>query len=492
MAKIKSFQRNLFITVGGIFILYAICFVFYQYNREKEFRVTMLESRLQANNREVMITLGDSINSYAKLRDYVANHDFKEIRITIIGADGHVISDSRQKDVSKMSNHLGRSEVRKALKRGEGYDMMRESETTNEVYFYYATRFKITADGDEKYIVIRSAMPYSDALNKTLDTDSTYLYFASVITFMLGLVLYHNTKRISNHVNLLRRFAKTAEHEQTLDSELDQKLPDDELGEISHTIISLYWKLRNAEEEKARIKRQLTQNAAHELKTPAASIHGYLETILSNPDLADDKRQHFLERCYAQSDRMCRLLQDMSTLTKLDGKTGNNRLASSAVEVDVKNIIESVIDDTSLELQCRGITPRMLLPDAIKIYGDSALFYSIFRNIIDNTIAYAARADYLQIECREINNVKDKSDGRQYKSYEFVISDNGVGVAFEHQARIFERFYRIEKGRSRKMGGTGLGLAIVKNAVAAHGGVVTAETTAGGGLTIRFTLCSVL
>ncbi len=271
-----------------------------------------------------------------------------------------------------------------------------------------------------------------------------------------------------------------AEEGEELDHELERRLPDDELGDISHTIIMLYWKLRHSEEDKVRIKRQLTQNAAHELKTPAASIHGYLESIIDNPDMPNDKKQHFLERCYAQSERMNKLLLDMSVLTKLDD-IEDRRDTSNFHQVNVEQVIHSVLDDTALQLQDKGITPTLHLPSHLEVIGDQSLIYSIFRNIIDNAITYATGATHLEISCSET-----ETEGRHF--YEFLVSDNGPGVEPQHLDHLFERFYRIDKGRSRKLGGTGLGLAIVKNAVAAHGGTATAQLTPGGGLTIRFTL----
>ena len=273
-----------------------------------------------------------------------------------------------------------------------------------------------------------------------------------------------------------------AEEGEELDHVLERQLPDDELGDISHTIIMLYWKLRHSEEEKVRIKRQLTQNAAHELKTPAASIHGYLESIIDNPDMPNSKKQHFLERCYAQSERMNKLLLDMSVLTKLDEIDDYSSNARHEYrQVDVKQVITNVIDDTDLQLQDKGIELKLQLPQNIEVQGDSSLLYSIFRNLIDNSISYANGATRLVIACREI-----ETEGRHF--YEFNVSDNGQGVEAQHLTHLFERFYRVDKGRSRKLGGTGLGLAIVKNAVAAHGGQATALSTPGGGLTIRFTL----
>ncbi len=474
-AKNKSFQRNLLLSIGGVFLLFAICFSVYQYQREKEYKIDILHSRLQMYNYEMVQTLGeDSLISSQLFRDYVARHQMEGLRVSVIDREGRVVLDSYDTNVDSLGNHLQRTEIQQALHEGNGYDIKRVSQSTHETYFYSATRF-----GN---VIVRAAVPYSAELTRSLQADNTYIYFAGVLTLLLGIVLYYITHRISRHIGYLREFAMKAEEGEELDHELERRLPDDELGDISHTIIMLYWKLRHSEEDKVRIKRQLTQNAAHELKTPAASIHGYLESVLDHPDMPEDKKKHFLERCYAQSERMSKLLLDMSALTKLDEMDDNKSKSRREYRpVNVLQVLQSVIDDTSLQLQDKGITPSLQLPQHVEVLGDQSLIYSIFRNLFDNAIAYATGASRLAIVCNEID-----TEGRHF--YEFLVSDNGPGVEPQHLDHLFERFYRVDKGRSRKLGGTGLGLAIVKNAVAAHGGTATALSTPGGGLTVRFTL----
>jgi len=476
----KSFQKNLFLSIGSIFLLFAICFSMYQYQREKEYKVDILHSRLQMYNYEIIQTLGDSLCIGHKFENYVKAHEINGLRITVLDGQGHVLEDSRKPDVTLFENHLERPEVQQALANGSGFDKRRQSESTNETYFYSATLFKgVSFVGtDTEGAIVRSAIPYSAELTESLQADNTYLYFALALTLSLGLVLYVNTRRVSRHINGLREFAVKAERGEELDHELERYLPDDELGEISHTIITLYWKLRHSEEDKLRFKRQLTQNAAHELKTPNSSIHGYLESILDNPDMPQEKRQHFLERCYAQSERMSKLLSDMAQLTKLDEASYDAAPAmGESQEIDVVPIIRNVFDDTLQQLEEKGLVVEQDLPPRIVVVSRLAepeeALYSLFRNLVDNTIAHAAHATRV---------------GIAYHDGEFTFSDNGVGVAAEHLPFIFERFYRVDKGRSRKLGGTGLGLAIVKNVVVAHGGTVVACPTPGGGLTVKFTL----
>ena len=471
----KSFQKNLLMSIGGVFIIFAVCFSIYQYRREKVYKIDIMHSRLQMYNYEMVQSLGtDSILSDDLFRDYVARHNVEGLRITIVNLKGKVLIDSHETQTDTLGNHLQRTEIQLAISNGNGYDIKRTSKSTHETYFYSATRFGS--------LIVRAAVPYSAELTESLKADNTYIYFAIGLTLLLGVVLYWSTHRIGRHIHYLREFAKKAESGEELDTEIERRLPDDELGDISHTIIMLYWRLRHSEEEKVRIKRQLTQNAAHELKTPAASIHGYLESIIDHPSMPDEKRNYFLERCFTQSERMNKLLIDMSTLTKLD-EMGYDRSAPRQEyhRVNVLTVIQEVIADTFLQLQDKGISVSLDTPHNVEVQGDQTLIYSIFRNLIDNTIVYAVGATSLSVICKE-------TEQNGFHSYEFVISDNGQGVEPHHLTWLFERFYRVDKGRSRKAGGTGLGLAIVKNAVAAHGGTATAENTPGGGLTIRFSL----
>ena len=228
------------------------------------------------------------------------------------------------------------------------------------------------------------------------------------------------------------------------------------------------------EEEQARLKRQLTQNIAHELKTPVSSIQGYLETIVNNENISRDKINTFLERCYAQSNRLSRLLRDISVLTRMDEAA--NMIDMERVDISV--LVGNIINEVSLELEEKHISIVDSLKKGIQIKGNYSLLYSIFRNLMDNAIAYAGTNIQININCfREDENY-----------YYFSFADTGIGVSPEHLNRLFERFYRVDKGRSRKLGGTGLGLAIVKNAVIIHGGNISAKNNQGGGLEFVFTL----
>lgn len=373
----------------------------------------------------------DILHSQLQLNNYhyVEGCGDKSIRVTVIDTLGNVLSDTEEDNVRLMGNHLLREEIQEALHNGTGYAMKRATSLSpegrrgdGEQYFYSATRF-----GDR---IVRSAVPYSAELTSSLEHDYTFVYYTASILALIAIAIYFR-----------HRF-------------------------------------ESSEREKQRIKRQLTENAAHELKTPAATIEGYLETLVSNPSMPEDKRREFLDKCHAQSRRMSRLLSDMSTLTRLDGaQEMANGKASGNNAIDAAVILRQIMEETAASFREQNISAQLITPASLPMVGDASLVYSLFRNIFNNTLAYATDATYFKVVARDTGN-----------RVTFLFIDNGAGVPNEHLPHIFERFYRIDKGRSRRLGGTGLGLAIVKNIALQYGGSAIAQPTPGGGLTIEVVL----
>ena len=230
---------------------------------------------------------------------------------------------------------------------------------------------------------------------------------------------------------------------------------------------------REQAEKEGRMRRELTQNIAHELKTPVASILGYTETILNTPGIDEDTRNQFITRAHMQAQRLTALLQDISILNRMDYAAN----VLTMERVDVSQLFADIVQETALAFESREMTLTNSLPQGIIVRGNPSLLYSIFRNLIDNALNYAGQGAIVKVYAAEETDY-----------WHFVFADNGVGIPPEHLPRIFERFYRIDKGRSRSLGGTGLGLAIVKNAVILHGGTITAKPTKGGGLTFEFSI----
>jgi signal transduction histidine kinase len=228
------------------------------------------------------------------------------------------------------------------------------------------------------------------------------------------------------------------------------------------------------QEQNKLLKRDLTGNIAHELRTPVTGIRGYLETILDNR-LNRGKEREFVSKAYEQIITLSELIRDMTLLSKISESPDTFRFK----QIVLQDIIQKVKSDLDEVLRAKNITIRSAIPRDLRVLGNESLLYSVFRNLIDNVAGHAGES--LSIEIRQYN----KEGNLAY----FSFADNGAGVKNEkHLSRLFERFYRIEEGRTRDTGGSGLGLSIVKNGIAFHGGSISVKNRLGGGLEFLFTL----
>lgn len=467
MRKI-SVGTRLYVSIMAIFLLFAIAFIVFQQVREKQYKIELLNEKLQNYNKQ----LADAMKYMGKtdettLDSYVKTHSLPNLRVTIIDNEGHVTFDNLEKNYNRFTSHANRPEIIEAQKKGSGSSVERNSKTLKQEFFYSATYF------NDSKITIRSALPYNNDLAKSLQTDQHFIWFALTTIIILTLVLWRFLSRLGANITKLKLFASRADHNESLETEDLIAFPDDELGEIAERIIKIYKRLQSTRQEQDKLKRQLTQNIAHELKTPVASIQGYLETILDNPHIDEETKKQFLKHSYAQSQRLTSLLQDISTLNRMDDAPE----IKENVEVNISQMVEDISKETALQLEKHHMSFIINLPENIIVQGNKSLLYSVFRNLTDNAIAYAGYGTTITLDAVEKN-----------KEWSFAFYDNGIGVANEHLSRIFERFYRVDKGRSRKLGGTGLGLAIVKNAVMIHGGTIQAKNLPTGGLRFDFNI----
>ena len=226
--------------------------------------------------------------------------------------------------------------------------------------------------------------------------------------------------------------------------------------------------------QRNKLKKQMTSNIAHELRTPVTSIRGYLETLIACPDMAPEKKQAFIEKAYNQTLRLSELISDMSLLSKMEERS--HKLNKE--EVDLYDIANEVFDEFEEKILEKGNVIENLLEPGTVLIANKTLVYTIIRNLVENSLKYAGDGIKMHIEC--------------YSSIEkfcyLTYYDTGSGVPQDHLERIFERFYRIEEGRTRDVGGSGLGLSIVKNAVKFHGGDIRVINRQWGGLQFFFSL----
>ncbi len=455
-----SFHSRVLLLVLTMSWLLVGTFMVFQYRREKAFKEQLLDCELQMHNRRILddISRGVSIDS-------VIGHigsPLDNLRISLIDNAGNVIFDNNDSTPFPSGDHNSRPEVIEARKSGIGHSVSRYSVSDNCSYFYSAMR------GDDG-IVIRSAAPYTHSLQEVLKADSSILWIMIAFAIVLSLASYVASHKISLSIRRLNLFAEKAEKGERIYN--DEAFPHDELGSIASHIVRLYIQrdeqhreaLRQ-EKDKIRLKKQLTNNINHELKTPVASILVCLELLRDHPEmLSEEKKRELNDRIFANAQRLNSLLKDVAAITRMD--EGEEMIEKAPV--DLAELVNDVVAEEQLRTSM-NITVDM---PQLKINGNRQLLESIFRNLIDNAISYSGGSEIV---------IKADNEGN------FTVSDNGCGVPDEHLPHIFERFYRIDKGRSRAAGGTGLGLSIVRNAVGIHGSDIS--VTNDGGLQFRFRL----
>lgn len=469
-----SYPTRLFLWLLCYSLLMVCGFVSYQYCREKEFKAEELNLRLQLVNERILTDLGEGKSIEETVRSETSQTP--ELRVSLINRNGRVVYDNFAEYTDSI-DHAKRSEIAGASERGAAYTVRRQSESTGQSYFYSATR-------GENGMIVRTAMPYDVSLLKLLEVDYGFLRIMGLIVVLMCVLGYFATGKIGRHISRLSAFADKAEKgEKIYDT---APFPDDELGRISNNIVRLYARLQQAiadrdrehreafrqQQEKERIKKQLTNNINHELKTPVASIDICIDTILAHPEMEAGKRTEFLYRCKASAERLKRLLADVSVITRLD----DGGMAIEMEETRLDRVIADVVAECEPMASAKGIQIECNSIEPTTIRANQDLLSSVFRNLIDNAIAYSG-GNKIDIRCVCMND-----------NLIITVADNGSGVPDEHLPRLFERFYRIDKGRSRSAGGTGLGLAIVKNAVLLHGGSVEVEKLSSGGLIFKIIL----
>ncbi len=244
-------------------------------------------------------------------------------------------------------------------------------------------------------------------------------------------------------------------------------------------IAAFYWKahkkISEAEaRQKTKLKKQMTSNIAHELRTPVTTIRGYLETLIACPDMKPEKKQEFIEKAYNQTIRLSELITDMALISKMEEKSSKFQKE----DIDLFDVSNEVFEEFGERISALNVKVENLLEPDTVLTGNKTLVYTILRNLVENSLKYAGEDFTIHLEC--------------YSSIEkfcyLTYYDTGAGVPNEHLDSIFERFYRIEEGRTRDVGGSGLGLSIVKNAVKFHGGDIRVINRQWGGLQFFFSL----
>lgn len=577
--KHLSYRTKLLLSFTLLFAVFTALLVLFQYNRERQYKRDVLDSRLQSYADVVASMLqdteADSVSFY-KLTHILPS----DLRITVIGRQGKVRFESTHHAVSSMDNHLSRPEVKSASSNGNGSDI-RFSDTEGREYFYFAKSYGS--------FIVRVALPYDATVQDFMKADNVFLWFVLMLFPVVLVLLIYTSDRFGKAITGLRNFMTSADKGLVDYNRLE--FPHSELGDIGRNITQKYKQLEDSNrqialererlmrhfhyfdegiaiftpertsiyanprfmqyvnvlldhptpdisaiwdaemfapaleflkinrggrpiteeapvfrfntqagsntfavqvliysdgsfevalsdvtkaEKNRKLKQQMSNNITHELRTPVASIRGYIETIQECPTLPDERKMYFLGKAHAQVLRLTDLIRDVALITKTE------EAANLMPREDVR--LPQLLADVEEELHEKFVETQMKLftdvPADLVVHGNYALLFAIFRNLMENSLRYAGEGKVIHVNCY---------NATQEFAY-FSVYDTGKGVPEEHLPRLFERFYRVSDGRTRGDGGTGLGLSIVRNAVSFHQGDISVRNRKEGGLEFLFTI----
>ena len=372
-----------------------------------------------------------------------------EVRYTLIDHSGAVLFDSEVAEVSALENHAGRPEVQAAFAAGQGVST-RQSETLDRQTRYFALRL----DGDR---VLRAAVDVPNWLGLLLLILPTLAAVCLPVFGMAAVLSFWLTRR------MVQPITHMAQHLDTIEADV----PYEELIPLAHTVQAD----RQLQADNEAMRREFTANVSHELKTPLTSISGYaelLETRMARPEDVPE----FGRRIHKEAGRMISLVSDILQLSELDGQQRQN---FEPVPVDLAALVRDTAANMTMNARKAYVTLQYTAPDTpLMVQGGRDLLAELAMNLTDNAIRYNRPGGHVQISC-------GTADGCPY----LQVEDNGIGIPQDAQSRVFERFYRVDKSRSKATGGTGLGLAIVKHIAMLHGAKIDLRSTVGTGTTVR-------
>lgn len=474
-----SYQWRLFIPLAALLWTLVISLFYFQVRREKAIRADILRTQLELINARVIKAYSTDMDPtpfMGFVRDYFGSDFYDDIRLSVYDGDTGRLLYNIGVPLPNIEVTHGNNQ---GISRNIHSDNNLNSVSSEDLFFYSA---QMSDDGSVKVL---TALPYNVTIVDALKTDSDMLLIFFGIAMAMTFIAYFSTRYLGYSIRQLRDLAKHA----ASNTEFTpwKRFPNDELGEIATHLVNIFNKsihdqnklecehrlALKATKDKAELKRVLTNNINHELKTPIGIIKGYLDSVIENPDMPEEQRIHFLTKAQANVDRLCSMMNDLSTITRLE----EAHESIPVEDIDFHEFIFTLAD----EIKESGAAGKMRfvydIPADCEIRGNASLLSGALLNLTKNAAAYSQGTEV------GIKLIKESD-----RFYTFSFYDNGIGVEDRHLPHLFDRFFRVDTGRSRKAGGTGLGLPIVKNTIITLGGSISVDNRKGGGLEFMFTL----
>ena len=469
IATTRHRKRSIWFYYGfsTVIVLVGLLMVaWYSADRFREFFIAHLETVLESQARNIARDIQNNTSSPGQMEQYCfgLKPTDPDLRVTVVDFSGIVLCDS-EADPARMENHHDRPEIKTAYSNQTG-SIIRFSNTIKVHLLYVAILLKRE---DGQHWVVRTALPLS-SIDQLLGKYFRVLLIVllSMIAFALLVSLYLYRK-----INLpLLEIRQEAER--FARGNFEHQLPDyqvREIADLAEALNSMAVRLDRLDN----MRMEFVGNVSHELKTPVTTIMGFVEILLDGAKDNPEDLERFLRIVARQTERLSAIIDDLLTLSRLE-----NAPLDDILDLKVHDLCGLLVSSSQIcheRAQAKNISLRIECPTPVNIFADSSLLIQAIVNLVDNAIKYSPEYTFVTLSGMESSD-----------SVTISISDSGPGIDEEHLARLFERFYRVDKARSRKMGGTGLGLAIVKHIVSVHGGEVEVKTSSGQGSTFTIRL----
>ena len=433
-------------------VLFLSTFIFY---------IASSSALLKNSRKDMLYTLsaidkvldydGDFIGEVDKLKKVL---DEKQGRFTIIRMDGTVIADTGDVPVSSLDNHSERTEIKEAKEEGTGYSR-RYSDTLKENMLYVAIR------STESDFILRMAIPYTGMKEYLM-----LLLPAVWLTFLIA-IMYSAFSADSFATSITKPLKEISQEMLKVKGDYTdlsfETYQYPEINIIAETTTKMSKNVKdylNQIEMEKQIRQEFFSNASHELKTPITSVQGYAELLESGIIQEEGQKRDFLNRIKKEAANMNNLINDILMISRLETKDAEVLKTNVRLSIVLDDIIESIkplaaSHEVLIHMDCKPIC----------IYANTQQMKELFGNLISNAVKYNKPGGEVWVKVRE-----------EDRNLIVQVKDNGVGIPKESLGRIFERFYRVDKGRSKKQGGTGLGLSIVKHIVNFYQGTISVRS----------------
>jgi two-component system, OmpR family, phosphate regulon sensor histidine kinase PhoR len=461
--------------IAGVLVLLAVALVAVDFLASRVAETNYLETlQRELEHKARMAAIALPANAGAERDGLRAMAAAADARLTWIGSEGQVLADT-EASPTRMDNHRGRPEVDAALA-GRTGAARRKSSTVGVDFLYVAVP---AAHG-----ALRAAVPLAEVRDRVNEVRKRMLA-ATALAFLPAMALAllfarFTARRLGGIIGFASELARGNFRASIPNPPRDELgLLEDKLNETGGKLAAMFQELEreHSELEKLeRVRKDFVINVSHELRTPLASIQGYTETLLDGALEDPSHNRRFLNIIRQNAERLANLTADLLTLSRVE--MNQQKFHFGPQELDC--VLASVIDTMAPLAARKNLTLELHHPeDPVDAYCDPEAVSQIVTNLIDNALKYTPEGGSITLGIRP---------SASQEMVEVYVRDTGAGIPEEELPRLFERFYRVDKARSRELGGTGLGLAIVKHIVRAHGGEVGVSSRLGAGTEFTFTL----